>query len=175
MIEQREACKIIKKHFEGKDVVGAEVGVCYGDHAESLLYNIPNLHLHLIDDASEYETKVYGALGRELKNIPNNRYTWHLNSSIGAAKDFGDNSLDFVYIDAKHDAGSVLQDCGVWYPKIKKGGIICGHDYDTTMGSEVPQAVDEFFKRFDKTVHSGANNDDSIAFLKNISDWWVYA
>jgi hypothetical protein len=50
-------------------------------------------------------------------------------SSIEAAETYLDNSLDFVFIDAAHDYDSVKQDIISWLPKVKKGGIISGHDY----------------------------------------------
>ena len=40
-----------------------------------------------------------------------------------------DESLDFVYIDANHAYDWVVQDIELWYPKVKKGGILWGHDY----------------------------------------------
>jgi cephalosporin hydroxylase len=42
---------------------------------------------------------------------------------------FENNSLDFVYIDANHAYNYVVQDIELWYPKVKKGGYLCGHDY----------------------------------------------
>lgn len=50
-------------------------------------------------------------------------------SSIEAAKDFEDESLDVVYIDAEHDETSVRSDIQTWKPKVKKGGILSGHDF----------------------------------------------
>jgi hypothetical protein len=38
-------------------------------------------------------------------------------------------SLDFVYIDADHEYKSVKSDYDAWRDKIRKGGIISGHDY----------------------------------------------
>lgn len=49
--------------------------------------------------------------------------------SIEAAKLYEDNSLDFVFIDAAHDTESVINDIKAWFPKVKSGGYICGHDY----------------------------------------------
>lgn len=40
-----------------------------------------------------------------------------------------DNSLDMVYLDAAHYEEGVLADLKVYYPKVKPGGIIAGHDY----------------------------------------------
>jgi len=60
----------------------------------------------------------------------------------GASK-YDDESLDFVFIDAGHDYESVSKDLNAWYPKIKKGGTIAGHDYHYDAG--VYPAVNEFF------------------------------
>lgn len=46
-----------------------------------------------------------------------------------AAKQYLDNSLELVFIDASHDYDSVKKDIEAWLPKIKKGGIISGDDY----------------------------------------------
>lgn len=73
--------------------------------------------------------------------------------SIEAAKEFEDNSLDMVFIDAGHDYENVRDDIAAWLPKVKKTGIICGHDYVTSwMG--VIQAVNEKFGRVDNLVRS---------------------
>lgn len=50
-------------------------------------------------------------------------------TSLEAAKDFEDGSLDAVYIDAEHDEESVRADIRAWRPKIKRGGILSGHDF----------------------------------------------
>jgi hypothetical protein len=48
--------------------------------------------------------------------------------SVEGSKHFEDNSLDFVYIDGNHDYKYVLEDLKAWYPKVKKGGYLCGDD-----------------------------------------------
>ena len=47
-----------------------------------------------------------------------------------AALKVEDDSLDFVFIDASHDEDSVKKDIEAWTPKVKKGGMISGHDID---------------------------------------------
>jgi hypothetical protein len=46
-----------------------------------------------------------------------------------AYKLFPDESLDFVFIDANHSYDSVKEDINLWYPKVRKGGLVMGHDY----------------------------------------------
>jgi predicted O-methyltransferase YrrM len=57
---------------------------------------------------------------------------------------FEDASVDFLFIDGSHDRESVTRDLALWTPKVKKGGVLCGHDYHETWPSVV-EAVDEFF------------------------------
>ena len=46
-----------------------------------------------------------------------------------AVKQFKDGSLDFVYIDGNHTFEYVINDIAEWSKKVRKGGIISGHDY----------------------------------------------
>ena len=50
-------------------------------------------------------------------------------TSVEASKLYKDDSLDFVFIDADHKYESVVEDILAWFPKVKNGGIIGGHDY----------------------------------------------
>lgn len=70
------------------------------------------------------------------------------------SKYYKDESLDFVFIDAGHDHESVTKDLISWFPKIKNGGIISGHDYHYDCG--VFTAVNEFFKDMNKIKQYGA-------------------
>lgn len=65
-------------------------------------------------------------------------------TSIQAAKIFPDGYFDLVYIDADHTYESVTQDNTVWLPKVREGGVICGHDYSGGW-QPVVDAVDDFF------------------------------
>lgn len=48
--------------------------------------------------------------------------------SQDASKKFDDESIDFIYIDASHNYSDVIVDLQSWYPKVKIGGVIAGHD-----------------------------------------------
>lgn len=50
-------------------------------------------------------------------------------TSLDAAQDYPDRSLDAVFIDAAHDYDSVCADIRAWLPKVKPGGILAGHDW----------------------------------------------
>jgi hypothetical protein len=62
-------------------------------------------------------------------------------SSEEACFSFDDISIDFVYIDASHDYENVSKDIDMWSKKVKPGGIISGHDWDS---KPVEEAVKDF-------------------------------
>ena len=70
------------------------------------------------------------------------QYQW-LFDQDGVELAFDDESLDFIFIDASHDYQNVYDDIKAWFPKVKKSGIISGHDY--SWGEEVKKAVHDFF------------------------------
>jgi predicted O-methyltransferase YrrM len=61
--------------------------------------------------------------------------------SIEASKDFKDEYFDFIFIDAGHDYLNVKNDLDSWYPKLKVGGIIAGHDFEEKMPLELAKKI----------------------------------
>ncbi len=49
-------------------------------------------------------------------------------SSHEASTHFEDKYFDFVFIDAEHTYECIRQDCQDWWPKVKSGGLLAGHD-----------------------------------------------
>jgi predicted TIM-barrel fold metal-dependent hydrolase len=61
---------------------------------------------------------------------------------------YPDRFFDYVWIDAAHDYENVKRDIESWYPKLKSGGVLFGHDYpeptDPNGGfEELTKAVNE--------------------------------
>lgn len=71
--------------------------------------------------------------------------------SVEAAKQFEDNSIDFVFLDASHEYEDIKADIAAWYPKVKPGGLFAGHDYSWT---GVNKAVTEFSLEYNKAIHT---------------------
>ena len=120
--------------------VGVELGVETGKYAEVLLRGNPNLmDLYLVDAWKAYDgyrdhvtqSKVDGLLQTAIDRLKPWEHKTHYvrKFSLDAAKDFKDKSLDFVYIDANHALPYVMDDICAWEPKVRKGGIVAGHDY----------------------------------------------
>jgi len=75
-------------------------------------------------------------------------HTYMMMDTMLAVKHFKDRSLDFVFVDAGHSYEEVKGDILSWYPKIKVGGVIAGHDYKMEDHPGVCKAVDELINPF---------------------------
>jgi hypothetical protein len=152
--------------------VGAEVGVRRGTYSHLLLWNwkgekLISIDPWLEDTADAYVDKsnvsqskherLYEDTKRRLAPFGQRSEIWRL-TSVQAAERLGDRSIDFVYIDARHDYNSVLEDLRAWFPKVRVGGILSGHDYVTGRFPQgefgVRRAVDEFFGDHGIPVHT---------------------
>ena len=65
-------------------------------------------------------------------------------SSVEAAKEFEDGSLDCVYVDAEHLYDYIRSDIQAWKDKIKDGGVLCGHDFDHNHSASITKILNEF-------------------------------
>ncbi|MCK9351250.1 MAG: class I SAM-dependent methyltransferase [Candidatus Paceibacterota bacterium] len=166
MKETTQSRKDLAKLFTG---IGAEIGVeraMFSKHiaqTSDLLYCVdawdltPGYRDHVskerLDDFFK-ETK------ERMKNF-NCKFVRKL--SMDAVKDFKDGSLDFVYIDANHSYESAKEDIREWSKKVKKGGIVSGHDYIDKEGYGVMQAVNELNEEI--TIWKG-DNTPSWSYVK---------
>lgn len=80
--------------------------------------------------------------------------------SVDAAQSCEDGSLDFVYLDGDHSYEGVKSDLTLWWPKLRSGGILAGHDFvcpgekiDTNWGRFIQPAVSEFATPQNLTVY----------------------
>jgi cephalosporin hydroxylase len=145
-------------------VWGAEVGVQYGKFARTILSSWGG-HLTMVDAWREFPRDQYVDLANvdELQHLRNmaqavenvqefvGRYEIVRSLSNQAANRHADGSLDFAYLDADHSYAGVMKDLQAWRPKIRSGGMLCGHDYLDAKLEEgdfgVKSAVLDFFGR----------------------------
>lgn len=73
---------------------------------------------------------------------------------------YTDNSLDFIFIDGDHSFKGCYEDLINFYPKVKKGKLLAGHDYTKKGQPGVVMAVDSFRKsmRLDLYVYTNKFN-----------------
>jgi predicted O-methyltransferase YrrM len=143
------------------DAEFVEVGVNYGQSAcfmgVEIINQNKNIKLNLVDSWDEnFAAGMYDSFLNSIqpvKNVLQDRLNIIRDLSVNASKKFKNESLDFIFIDACHDYECVIEDLNAWYPKLKKGGIIAGHDYyDGHAGVE--KAVNEFFYSKFEYLHS---------------------
>jgi predicted O-methyltransferase YrrM len=143
-----------------------EIGVWKGHSIVYLggLLNEREVNIHAVDLWGETYKYTDGPLKQQKEhvleifrqNVKNANLKNKINEiqkiSWEASGDFDDESVDFVFIDADHTYESVVKDINSWLPKVRKGGMISGHDYFNPCG--VKQAVDEKFGDRVKTYDS---------------------
>jgi predicted O-methyltransferase YrrM len=153
--------------------IGVEVGCAFGANAYTILTTLPEVELYGVDNnAINYN----GDLAANLAQFAGRFVLLNMDSVNGALK-FADESLDFVYIDADHKYASVLMDISTWYPKVRKGGIVAGHDFEKlgrTDGEDVQNAVLFFAKDKKLQIHAASIIDEPGENGYYRMDWWFY-
>ena len=141
-----------------------EVGTWMGKSAASLCALGPNIKLDCIDhfQGSPKERKkthkdrnVYGKCRNFLRPFwcttrnkkchtrRDNQLRILKTTSREGARRYANKSLDFVFIDADHTYAAVKDDIRCWLPKIKPGGVLAGHDYQSKSFPGVTKAVNQ--------------------------------
>lgn len=139
--------------------IGAEIGVWKGGFSEDMCRALPGLSLLCVDswggDPSYHEKKqqadwAWIRAGAEKRLKP---YGCLIDArkSVDAARDVSDGSLDFVHIDGGHSYATVYADLVAWTPKVRRGGMVAGHDYREfperkRENIRVKEAVDAFVR-----------------------------
>lgn len=109
------------KEWKGAQFTCIDPWKSYLEYAWQVKYLVA--HKSWTDDFVEAVSSI-----RAASKINNQVVTFLQKTSADAVGRFEDNSLDFVYIDANHHKDYVLQDLRLWWPKVKPGGILAGHD-----------------------------------------------
>ena len=149
---------VLEKYRPAGDWVIAEVGVWKGDLAFTFLDTEPRIkRYYAVDPYKVYDSPIQRKRGWSQDKWDDFYENWvkprlaqfgdricFIREESNVAVDLVKESLDMVYIDAKHDHKSVKEDINIWYGKLCEGGILAGHDYDPGRYPEVKRAVDEF-------------------------------
>lgn len=138
---------------------GAEIGVWRGAYSIELCEANPALHLICVDPWVSHQAWV------DRKNSGRHNLSDVYRDAVNALRPYKcsirrgysadvaptvpDGSLDFVYIDGNHVYDAVMQDLTLWAPKVRKGGIVSGHDYRVYPKQpeiQVERAVNDYVK-----------------------------
>ena len=164
---ERQAIIEAKKHFGRRELVACEIGTFAGKHALEMCRHLNLRKLYLIDPYTKYgyiddaeHRKIQDARRKAhaLLQGYEDRIVWLEKYSDEAVGDIAE-ELDFVYIDGNHYSPYVDNDIRNYYPLVKDGGIISGHDYSWLGFPDVVKAVHDFMKRENKEMIFGREQD----------------
>lgn len=142
---------LLKMLNDNQAKIGVEVGVFKGEFSKTLL-SAWNGRLYMVDPwrglGEEYVDKTnhkhHSTIFQDaMESISGyeNRGIMIRALSEEAVDLFEDNSLDFVYIDGNHAYSFVKQDIELWWPKLKSGGILSGHDFIMVDWNTIPKQI----------------------------------
>jgi hypothetical protein len=141
---------------------GLEVGVLYGNYSAYILRAWKGKKLHSVDPWRHFAEGDYVDMNNHSDDTFEEIYQRAVQqlapfggrsnivrgASPEVAGQFRDGQFDFVYIDAQHQYAGAKTDIEAWWPKVRSGGILAGHDYLDGNFPEgnfgVKTAVDEF-------------------------------
>lgn len=162
--------------------IAVEVGTAEGLFSEDLL----RIGVHILYSVDNWE-HIPGVTGDG-----NSSPKWHLSNFVAAkqrlskygersiilkgmsvqmADKIPDNSLDLVYLDGAHYTSGVLADLNAYYPKLKSGAVMSGHDWLNTEDYGVNDAVNRFVSGLNLgievfTIPENNIKDASFYFIK---------
>lgn len=177
--------RVFQKELGGPPLFGTEVGVWRGENALALVEAFPSLRMRLVDcyealpDWDHISKDEIQAIEKEAHDRLPTSSVWHCPAKdpLDVEQRFGNRRFcfdkirsvegshgwfrlqDFVFLDANHYLDHVRADLAAWWPRVRPGGIFCGHDYNGLMDQRgkwgVKKAVDEFADRKGLEVHKG--------------------
>ena len=139
----------------------AEIGASKNETIEYLLEHC-NLDKYVYVDVSLSKQSKEKELNGKLERIKGM-------TSLEASTLYKDETFDLVFIDGDHQFESVCKDIAAWKPKIRKGGMICGHDYlrlEDTPQSQVKSAVGKMIGFVNLISDQTSGGDRCV--------WWQY-
>lgn len=142
-------------------ILVAEVGCKEGRTTEFLLKNDPNVHVVAIDpwepvpnSAEDYSDFDYDRIVDEFTQrcTPyKDRIAIYKGLSLDAAKHYADliasgkyEPFHVVFIDAGHDYENCHADIEAWWPLVRPGGYLAGHDYQHKFPGVMRAVADHF-------------------------------
>jgi hypothetical protein len=129
-----------------KNSICAELGVFKGEFSEAILEYSKPKEAHFIDvwwsmfgetypnwgdytDFGNLKTRdAHNEAVTKIQSYPGNNII-HVGSDLDYLVSLPDAYFDWVYIDSSHDYEHTHKELKILLIKIKKGGIICGHDW----------------------------------------------
>lgn len=160
----------LRDEHPGEQIRAAEIGVWKGTSSAYFLQQIPELYLMMVDpwaviqeyidsgdktarQTQEQFDEIAETAKRNTEEYADRRLIFKTTSLKAASLLEGFNSLHLIFIDGNHAQKAVAEDLRLWWPKIRPGGILCGHDYGGNRYNRgVKPAVDEWAAEVGQTL-----------------------
>lgn len=147
--KSRRRADEILRHLPAGQCRMVEVGTEQGHVAAMILESHPRIHLTVVDSwlsqdeqperyvatrnghatLSRGQAAMRAARARSrLRTFGERACVLHM-ASLSAVSQIEDLSLDLVFIDGDHSFEGVTEDIAAWWPKIRPGGWLAGHDF----------------------------------------------
>lgn len=155
-----------------RNLVGLEIGVDKAWNAYNMLKNLDIKKLYLIDpyfpQSEEFdedgersytkgEYRPTKELAEQLLKEFDDKVVWKIGTTEEMVRDIPDEYLDFCYIDGCHKYESVKKDIEFCLPKVKKSGMLAGHDFTNAHRGVIKAVLEAFNDKF---------------YTMNL-DWWI--
>ena len=176
-IRQKELIRLVAR-FGERCISGVEMGAQSGQTSAHLLRAYPRLTMSLVDPWQTWpvnhsyrmsgdptalwthqEAQYQQRAARDNTAFAKERCCIFVGLSLDIAKEFRDETVEFVFIDAEHTYDAVLADSRAWWPKLRIGQqcFLVFHDYGDMTGHAkgVTPAVKEFAAEVGREIHEG--------------------
>lgn len=163
IVYRKSLTELIETHIPNPKL-GAEVGVFEGHTTAYLLNKFHSLNMIAIDpwaSRGQHATRKSFRFGVTRMELAKARFFENLApfaprfvttemEGVDGAKTIRDGELDFCFIDDDHRSWTVRANMEAYWPKVRSGGLFCGHDYgrpdDKRKYQDVKPTVDAYAK-----------------------------
>ena len=162
-----------------RPTVVCEVGVQKGLYAEAVLQTVPSVQTFYLVDLWAHQSNYqdFANLSKDEHELYYNETLTRLSRwqhklkvlrghSTAMSKHIPDGSVDWIYIDARHDYKGCMEDLRAYYPKLKNGGLMSGHDYMSAEEVKLITPDQDWSICYDGTVEPRAVKGAVDDFLK---------
>ena len=163
--QTRPSTRFVKKCLV-RNLTVVEIGVRRGYNALNMYKQLDIKKMYLVDPYCSYpnpDGRILDFSSSEAvaqKLVGNKPSVVFMKETSDVASLHIPDNLDFVYIDGDHSYNAVKRDLFYWYPKVREGGILAGHDFNARH-KEVCQAVTELV------------DEKGIFLHREDPDWWL--
>jgi len=125
-----------------------EIGAWQGRSATAVAAALPlRSRLQLVDNftgpttreapkKADVRRQLQATIVQMQKRSPTLRVDLSIGYSAQVAPTFPDDTFNVIFIDGDHAYAAVVDDIRLWTPKLKSGGLLCGHDFTNKCGVE---------------------------------------